>query len=109
MSPPIVNHGTPVVSSRQWATGFSPNKTNDGWNYIAMSWTGVNPDPGEWVVLRNLTTSPVEVIYQQPTHLYANTNISYIHANQLRAQNGRIFRPLASNYTAYYDPTTESI
>jgi hypothetical protein len=103
------DHGIPVINSRQWVTGLSPNASNTDWNFIAASYPG-GPTPVEWVIIKNITTTPTEVIYTTPTHNYPNTVFSLNTAHgQLRAGNGRIFFPSFANYTSYYDPTTEQV
>lgn len=111
MPPPaLIDHGIPVTSSRQWATGWSPNPTNDGWNYIVQSWIDT-PNPTEWVVLGDLTGStPIQTITNGTTHYYANTRWQYaIGQGQLRAGNGRIFFPCFGNNIVYYEPTNATI
>lgn len=102
----INDHGTPVISSRQWTTALSPNAAGTGWNYIVASWPGGSV-PIEWVVLKDLTGTPTQEIDETLSGFYPNSNFQY--TTQVRAQNGRIFFPLYRLYTAYYDPTTEEV
>jgi hypothetical protein len=103
----IVDHGIPVVSSRQWTTALSPNAAGTGWNFIAASYSLHSTSPFEWPVVKGLTSTPSETVFTTLTGIFPNSNFQY--TNQLRAQNGRIFFPCASNYTAYYDPSTEQV
>lgn len=107
---PLVSHGIPVVSSRQWTYALSPNATADGWNFITSSYNLHSLNPVEWVVVKDLTGTPAppsQAIFDTPSGFYANSNFNI--ANQLRAPNGRIFFGVFQNYVAYYDPTTESV
>jgi len=104
------SRGIPVISSRQWTTGLSPNAAGDGWNYIAMSYNLHDPRPAEWVVLKDLTGvpyAPSQAIYETLTGIYAST--LYKQTNQLRAANGRIIFPMYHLYTCYYDPDDEQV
>jgi len=105
----LVSRGQPVTSSRQFCPSLSPNPTNTGWNYIVASFTGVDPNPVEWVVIQDLTTVPDVHIYDTTTHEYPNQLFSLASLNQLRAQNGRIFFPLFANNFAVYRPDTEDV
>lgn len=104
----LVDRGTPVVSLRQLCPSLSPNAAGTGWNYIVAGFTDV-PNPIEWIVLKNLTTTPVEATFGTTPHGYPNQNFSIVSLNQLRAQNGRIFFPLFGNAFAVYRPDTEDI
>ena len=101
----LTNHGTPVVSSRQWTTALSPNAAGTDWNYIVNY--GLGDHPMQWTVLKNFTTSPVEVQSETLANFYTNSNFQY--SNQLRAANGRIFFLQVQGYITYYEPTTETI
>lgn len=96
---------TPVRSSRQWATALSPNAAGTGWNYIACCWPFRDPNPLEWVVVKDLTGSPTQTSFSTERNYPVSGSI----AAQFRAPNGRIFFPSVSLYTSYYDPTTESV
>lgn len=103
----ITDHGIPVTTSRQWTTALVPNAAETGWNYIVSAWTGVDPQPVEWVVLKDLTGAPSQVIFETATHDYPNSNIQYY--NQLRSANGRVWFPCFGPSLNYYDPDAEEI
>ena len=104
----ITDHGVPVVSSRQWTTGLSPNAAGTGWNFI-VDYIG-DAHPHQWLVLKNFTTSPIESVTETLQGIYPNTLYSYSTAKgQIRAPNGRIFFPQVKGYISYYDPVDEQI
>lgn len=103
----MINHGTPVISSRQWTYALAPNPRG-GWNFITCSYNLHALDPVEWIVVKDFTgPTPTVAEFETLTGVYANSNFNV--GNQLRAANGRIFFPLFQNYLAYYDPATESV
>lgn len=106
--PELIDRGPQVVSLRQLCPSLSPNAANNGWNYIAAGFTDV-PFPIEWIVIKDLTTVPVEAMFGTTPHGYPNQNFTLVNQNQMRAQNGRIFFPLFANAFAVYRPDTEDI
>lgn len=104
----LVGHGSPVVITRQWNTGLAPSADGTKWNFIALVGTG-EVDPYQAIVVKDLTGSPSVSVYDGPSGIYANSLGAFGYLSNLRAANGRIFWPMFRNYTAVYDPATESV
>jgi hypothetical protein len=100
----VTSLGEPVRAARAWTSALAPN-ARGGWNFITQTWENGSTQPTEFIVL-DLETGHQKT-FEGPTGIYANSN--YQVAEQLRAQNGRIFFPMGKGYLAYYEPSDESV